>query len=133
LNNTYTVGKGHVNDARIGSFRRKLKEKRKKIERKSNREGRKEDRIKKGRMFLYSSTPATREFISLTEDIASTGITLVHCKFLLRDSWICFDQTLLGLGKSFPARESLVSDITTGDGNTTNLFYSVALSVLYAI
>jgi len=42
----------------------------------------------------------------------------------LRDSWICFDQTFLGLGlgKSFPARESLVSDIPAGDRNPINLF-----------
>ncbi len=30
-----------------------------------------------------------------------------------------------GIIKLFPARESLVSDILAGDGNTANLFYSV--------
>ena len=41
--------------------------------------------------------------------------------------WICLDQTFLGLGlgKSFPARESLVSDIPAGDGNPLNLFFTV--------
>jgi len=42
----------------------------------------------------------------------------------IRDSWICFDKTFLGLelGKLFPARESLVSDIPAGDGNPLILF-----------
>ena len=42
----------------------------------------------------------------------------LHCKTKLRDSWIFMDQTFLGLGlgKLFPAREILVSDITAGDG-----------------
>jgi len=40
----------------------------------------------------------------------------------LRDSWICFDQTFLGLCKLFPARESMVSDIPAGDGNTAKPF-----------
>jgi len=45
----------------------------------------------------------------------------------LRDSWICFDQTSLGLGlgKLFPARESLVSDIPAGDENTAKPFFTV--------
>jgi len=50
--------------------------------------------------------------------------SLLHCKKKLQDSWIYFDQTFLGLGlgKLFPARESLVSDILAGDGNPVNLF-----------
>ena len=50
--------------------------------------------------------------------------TSIHCKENLPDSWICYDQTLLGLGfgRLFPARESLVSDILAGDGNLINLF-----------
>jgi len=42
----------------------------------------------------------------------------------LRDSWIFFDQTFqgLGLGKLFPARESLVSDIPAGDRKLLNLY-----------
>jgi len=46
--------------------------------------------------------------------------------FFLQDSWICFDQTFLGLGlgKLFPASESLVSDNPAGDRNSLNLFYS---------
>jgi len=45
------------------------------------------------------------------------------CKKNLQDSWIYFDQTflVLGLGKLFPARESLVSDIPARDGNPLNL------------
>ena len=48
---------------------------------------------------------------------------------MLRDSWIIFDQTFqgLGMGKLFPARESLVSDIPAGGGNPLNLFYSVTI------
>ena len=48
----------------------------------------------------------------------------VHCKKILRDSWIIFDQTFqgLGLGTLFPARESLVSDIPAGDGKSINLY-----------
>ena len=47
----------------------------------------------------------------------------VHCKINLRDSWINYDQTFLGLGlgKCFPARESLVSDISTGDRKSLHL------------
>jgi len=47
----------------------------------------------------------------------------LHCK-KLRDSWISFDQTFLGmgLGKLFPARENMVSDIPAGDGNTAKPF-----------
>jgi len=47
-----------------------------------------------------------------------------HCKKNLLDSWTCFDQTFLrlGLGKFFPARESLASDILAGDGKTATLF-----------
>jgi len=42
----------------------------------------------------------------------------------LRYSWIFVDQTFLrlGLGKLFPAKESLVSDIPAGDGNVVSLF-----------
>ena len=45
----------------------------------------------------------------------NSRITL-HCKKKLRNSWICFDQTFLGLGlgKFFPARESLESDFPAG-------------------
>jgi len=45
----------------------------------------------------------------------------------LRDSWICFYQTFLGLelGTLFPARESLVSDIPARDRNIANFLYSV--------
>jgi len=48
----------------------------------------------------------------------------IHCKTNLRDSLICFEQTFLGLGlgKLFPVREILVSDILAGNGNTLNLF-----------
>jgi len=48
---------------------------------------------------------------------------------MLRDSWICFDQIFLGLGlgKLYPARGSLVSDIPAGDGNTTKPFFYSAL------
>jgi hypothetical protein len=48
----------------------------------------------------------------------------LHCKKLLRDSWIYFDQNFLGqeLGRLFPARESLVSVIPAGDGNPRNHF-----------
>ena len=51
----------------------------------------------------------------------------LHCNLVLQDSWICFDQTLLGLGlgKLFLARESLVSDILAGDGNTEKPFFTV--------
>jgi hypothetical protein len=52
----------------------------------------------------------------------------LHCKFFfLQDSWIGFYQTFLGLGlgKLFPARESLVSDILAGEGNTAKLFFTV--------
>jgi len=50
-----------------------------------------------------------------------------HCKRNLRDSWSCVDQTSLGLGlgKLFPARESLVSDLPAGDGNTAKPFFIV--------
>jgi len=53
----------------------------------------------------------------------------LHCEQYLRDSWICFDQTFLGLGlgKLFPARESLVSDIPAGDKNTAKPFFTVCL------
>jgi len=71
-------------------------------------------------------------FIPNIENTAQTSAHIeqtIHCKKNVRDSWICFDQTFLGLGLLFPARESLVSDIPAGDGNTLNLFYSVQLSV----
>ena len=50
----------------------------------------------------------------------------------LRDSWFCFYQTFLGLGlgKLFPARESFVSDIPAGEGNTGKLFYSMYRTIL---
>jgi len=49
----------------------------------------------------------------------------LHTKKKLLDSWFFFDQTFLGLGlgKLFPARESLVSDIPAGDGNTAQPFF----------
>ena len=39
----------------------------------------------------------------------------------------CFDHSFLGLGldKILPARESLVSDIPAGDGNTAKPFFAV--------
>jgi len=39
-----------------------------------------------------------------------------------------FDQTFqgLGLGKLFPARESLVSDILAGDGKSLNFLFTVS-------
>jgi len=48
----------------------------------------------------------------------------LHCKKILRDSWIIFDQTFqgLGLGTLFPAWESLVSDIPAEDGKLLNLY-----------
>jgi len=38
----------------------------------------------------------------------------------VRNFWICLDQTFqgLGMGKLFPVRESLESDIPAGDRNT---------------
>jgi len=74
----------------------------------------------------------------------TTGSTILFCtsdlnkqeiytEKNLRDSWICFDQTFLGLGLGkeqyvFPARERLVSDIPAGDRNTAKpFFYSVSL------
>jgi len=55
--------------------------------------------------------------------------TLVHCKKDLRDFWIFFDQTFLGLelGSLFPARESLVGDIPAGDGNIAKLVLQCTL------
>jgi len=49
-------------------------------------------------------------------------------KKILRDSWIIFDQTFLGLGLGtlFPARESLISEIPAGDGNPLNLYLQCA-------
>jgi len=55
-------------------------------------------------------------------------LVILHCKKYLRDSRIFFYQTFLGLGlgKLFPARESLASDIPAGDGNIAEpFFYSV--------
>ena len=51
-------------------------------------------------------------------------LMVLHCKKKLRDAWICFDQTFLGLGlgKLFQAKKSLVSVIPAGDGHTANLF-----------
>jgi len=51
----------------------------------------------------------------------------IHYKKNVRDYWICSDQTFLGLGlgKLFPARESFVSDIPAGDGNTAKPFFTV--------
>jgi len=57
----------------------------------------------------------------------------------LRDSWIVFHQTFLGLelGTLFPARESFVSDIPAGDGNIAKLFLKcvrrISLKILIAI
>jgi len=70
-----------------------------------------------------------RKYDTLEEIIYVLGL---QCKKYLQDSWIGFDQTFLGLGlglgKFFPVRESLVSDIPAGDGNTAEpFFYSVAL------
>jgi len=50
-----------------------------------------------------------------------------YCKKDLRDSWIYFDYTILrlGLGKLFPARGSLESDILVGDRNTAIPFLTV--------
>ena len=62
-----------------------------------------------------------------------SGVLTVHYTVKnVRDSWICFDQTLLGLGpgKLFPARESLVCDILAGDRNPLNLFLHCSLSNL---
>jgi len=44
------------------------------------------------------------------------------------------DQTFLGLGKLFPARERLVSDIPAGDGNIAKPFpfFTVGLRLLRA-
>jgi hypothetical protein len=51
------------------------------------------------------------------------GLTL-HSKKKWRDSWIFFYQTFHGpgLGKLFPARASLVSDISAGDRKSLNLY-----------
>jgi len=51
-------------------------------------------------------------------------ILWIHCKKNVRNSCLFFHQTFLGLGlgKSFPARESLVSGIPAGVGNPQNLF-----------
>jgi len=59
----------------------------------------------------------------------------LHCKLFLRDSWICFAQTFqgLGLGKLFPARESLVSNILAGDGNTAYLFLQCNVNLMRLI
>jgi hypothetical protein len=59
----------------------------------------------------------------------------IHCTKNLWDSWIYFDQTFLGrgLGKVFPARESLVSDIPAGDRNPLNLFYSVVFAAAFPL
>jgi len=48
----------------------------------------------------------------------------------LQDSWICFDQTFLGLelGTLFPARESMVSDIPAGDRNVAKLFLQASVA-----
>jgi len=63
----------------------------------------------------------TRADIYFTRGETSSAL---HCKENLRGSWNCFDQNFLGLGlgKLFPARESLVSDIPAGDGKLLNLF-----------
>ena len=51
----------------------------------------------------------------------------LYCEKIFKDSWICFDQTILGLGldRLFPAMESLVSDIPAGDRNTATPFFTV--------
>jgi len=68
--------------------------------------------------------------------LCCTSALYTHCKKKKssRDSWICFDQTFLGLelGKLFPVRESLVSDILAGDGNPLNLFYSAGPVILWS-
>jgi len=48
----------------------------------------------------------------------------IHLEKKLSNSWICFDQTFLelGLGKLFPARQSLVNDIPAVDRNTAKPF-----------
>jgi len=55
----------------------------------------------------------------------SNGQVPYTVKKKFRDSFICFDQTFLGLGmgKLFPARESLV--IPAGAGNTAKPFFTV--------
>jgi len=65
--------------------------------------------------------------VRIARRVIHSGKNCLHCKKNLRDSWICFDQTFLGLGlgKLFLARESLVCDIPAGDGNTKNLFFTV--------
>jgi len=57
---------------------------------------------------------------------SSRGEGIWHTVKKIRDSWIYFDQTFqgLGLGKLFPARESLVSDILAGDRKSLDLLYS---------
>jgi len=47
--------------------------------------------------------------------VCNTNSTL-HCKKMYKIPG--FVLTKLGLGKLFPARESLISDIPAGDGNT---------------
>jgi len=62
-----------------------------------------------------------------------TCLAQVHTQeiYYYQDSWICLNQTFLGLrlGKLFPARESLVSDIPAEDRNTANPF--LQCTVLY--
>ncbi len=44
--------------------------------------------------------------------------------FLL-SAWLAHCKKRLAIIKLFPARESLVKDITAGDGKIANLFYSI--------
>jgi len=73
---------------------------------------------------LFCITGATSAWYCAFKKFSSVNL---HCKQILGDSWICYGQTFLGLGlgKLFPARESLVSDIPARDGKPLNHFYSV--------
>jgi hypothetical protein len=59
----------------------------------------------------------------------------MHCKKIFRDfpvpSRDVTNQTLLGIIKFFPARESSVSDMPVGGGNIANLFYSVYTNIVF--
>jgi len=57
----------------------------------------------------------------------STSLANTVKKFL-RDSWNFFDQTFLGLGlgTSFPTKETLVNDIPAEDGIIAKLFFTVS-------
>ena len=51
-------------------------------------------------------------------DLCLIFLNVLYSSYTVKDSWIFFEQTFpgLGLGKLFPARESLVGDIPAGDG-----------------